>query len=372
MAEVEARSGRVAPRCEQCGQPLVLGECGMCKKPKAVAAAAAVQLPAEAPVEAAATTAAAPLATPATSSVVTGTTTSPASPPLVGTAGPAVTTPPAAPAAKPRVQATAPAIQPLLTNVLLGIVTLLVLASGYLFLTVSDLKSKLNDVEAQAQANNGQFTQLGGQIKVIDSAEKDIAAKLDATAAADPTAIATKVQPSVWTIATGEVLGSGWVVQSDATSSTFITNFHVIATAVADGSNAVKVFQDKGAQLDGTIGQYDTNADLALVTVQGQLPALALSNETPLPGAPVLVVGSPLGLGGSVTTGSISALRDIDGINYIQFSAPISPGNSGGPLVNAAGKVIGVTVAKVIGGGAEGIGLAIPVSQVCDRLKFCP
>jgi putative serine protease PepD len=176
----------------------------------------------------------------------------------------------------------------------------------------------------------------------------------------------------VWTIATQNVLGSGWVVKSDAGSSTFITNYHVIADAVESGSNAVKVFQDQGAQLDGTVGQYDAAADLALVSVPGQLPSLGLSSVTPLPGAPVLVIGSPLGLGGSVTTGSISAIRDIDGIKYIQFSAPISPGNSGGPLVNGAGKVIGVTVAKVIGGGAEGIGLAIPVSQVCDRLKFCP
>jgi putative serine protease PepD len=243
---------------------------------------------------------------------------------------------------------------------------------GYLILTVADLRSKVNDLQAQTAANGDRITQVGGQVKVIDDAEKAVALRLDESAAADPTALARNVQPSVWTIATEVGLGSGWVVQSTAESTTFITNFHVIDTAVANGTNAVKVFQDQGAQLDGVVGLYDELADLALVTVPGQLPALALSNETPLPGAPVLVVGSPLGLGGSVSTGSISAIRDIDGINYIQFSAPISPGNSGGPLVNAAGKVIGVTVAKAVNFGAEGVGFAIPVSQVCDRLKFCP
>ena len=255
---------------------------------------------------------------------------------------------------------------------LLALVALLLVASGYLVITVSSLKSKVNDLEGQVQVNGEALQQTTGQIKVIDDAEKQVAQQLTDQAAADPAAIATKVQPSVWTVATRSFLGSGWVVQSDDASSTFITNFHVVAESVANGTNTVKVYQDQGAQLDGTIGAYDQAADLALVTVPGHLPALTLSNVTPLPGAPVLVVGSPLGLGGSVTTGAISAIRDIDGINYVQFSAPISPGNSGGPLVNSAGQVIGVTVAKIVDVGAEGLGIAIPVSQVCDRLKFCP
>jgi putative serine protease PepD len=262
--------------------------------------------------------------------------------------------------------------QQVLMPVLLALVVLLLVGGGYLVLTVSDLKSQVSDLKGQTQADSERLQQVAGQIKVTDDAEKQLALRLDAQAKADPVAIAKTVQPSVWTIATERMLGSGWVVRSDATSSTFVTNFHVVADAVANGSNAVKVFQDQGAQLDGVVGLYDANADLAVVVVPGQLPVLTLSKETPAPGAPVLVVGSPLGLGGSVTTGSISAVRDLDGINYIQFSAPISPGNSGGPLVNAAGEVVGVTVAKVIGAGAEGIGLAIPVSQVCDRLKFCP
>ena len=88
-------------------------------------------------------------------------------------------------------------------------------------------------------------------------------------------------------------------------------------------------------------------------------------------GQSLLVIGSPLGLGGSVSTGSVSALRDIDGVNYIQFSAPVSPGNSGGPVVNGAGEVIGITVAKANAAGAEGIGFAIPVNQVCVQLHVC-
>jgi putative serine protease PepD len=96
-----------------------------------------------------------------------------------------------------------------------------------------------------------------------------------------------------------------------------------------------------------------------------------VSNETPRPGEFVLSIGSPFGLGGSVTTGTVSALRPLDGVNYIQFSAPVSPGNSGGPLVNPQGEVIGITELKAVEFGAEGIAIAIPVNQVCTQLKVC-
>jgi putative serine protease PepD len=108
-------------------------------------------------------------------------------------------------------------------------------------------------------------------------------------------------------------------------------------------------------------------ADLALISVNGQLPALAMSNAKVSPGQSVLVIGSPLGLGGSVSSGSVSALRE----DFIQFSAPISPGNSGGPIINLSGQVVGVTEAKAVGVGVEGVGIAIPVSRVCSEFKIC-
>jgi putative serine protease PepD len=84
----------------------------------------------------------------------------------------------------------------------------------------------------------------------------------------------------------------------------------------------------------------------------------------------VVVVGAPLGLDDSVTTGVISAYRpdDADGPT-IQFDAPINPGNSGGPIVNASERVVGVATAKAKD--AEGIGLAIPIKVACDTFDVC-
>ena len=82
------------------------------------------------------------------------------------------------------------------------------------------------------------------------------------------------------------------------------------------------------------------------------------------------MVGAPLGLEDTVTTGVVSAYRpdDADGPT-IQFDAPINPGNSGGPVVNAASEVVGLATAKARD--AEGIGLAVPIKTACDTFKVC-
>ena len=88
-------------------------------------------------------------------------------------------------------------------------------------------------------------------------------------------------------------------------------------------------------------------------------------------GDSVLVVGAPLGLEDTVTSGIVSARRTENGHDYLQFSAPISPGNSGGPVVDDQGRVIGTAVAKFVGDDAEGLALAVPVAHVCDGLHAC-
>jgi S1-C subfamily serine protease len=85
----------------------------------------------------------------------------------------------------------------------------------------------------------------------------------------------------------------------------------------------------------------------------------------------VIVVGSPLGLGGTVATGIVSAFRTEEGLEYLQFSAPVSPGNSGGPVVDRSGAVVGVAVGKVVEDGAEGLSFAIPYERACRALGLC-
>jgi putative serine protease PepD len=250
------------------------------------------------------------------------------------------------------------------------IVTLL--ASLFLLVKVTSFDSKLKD-EASARSDvENRIATLEGTLKGVQDDGQSLHSQLEALASADPTAIATKVQPSVYTVETpGGSLGSAWVAFSDHITAKFVTNYHVIADAWESGVTTVSVYQDEGRLLDGNIDLALPDIDLALVSVQADIPALAASNETPRPGEAVLAVGSPFGLGGSVTTGAVSALRPENGVNYIQFSAPVSPGNSGGPLVNPLGEVIGITELKAVAFGAEGIALAIPVNQVCLQLQIC-
>jgi S1-C subfamily serine protease len=245
-------------------------------------------------------------------------------------------------------------------------------ASLFLIFKVTSLDSKLKDEHIARTDAEARIATLEGTVKGVQGDQQSLHSQLDARAAADPTAISTRVQPSVYTVETPRgSLGSAWVVSSDHVTARFVTNYHVIADAWERGATGVSVFQDQGRRLDGTIEQALPDVDLAVVAVAADIPALKVSNETPRPGEAVLVIGSPFGLGGSVTTGAVSALRAINGLNYIQFSAPTSPGNSGGPLVNPAGEVIGITEAKAVATGAEGISIAIPVNQVCIQLKIC-
>ena len=182
--------------------------------------------------------------------------------------------------------------------------------------------------------------------------------------------LAARTEPSVFTIVTEAGLGSGWVVRSDVSGSDLVTNFHVVAEAVAMGVQTVDVVQ-ADRTLKGTVVRTDRTDDLAVVHVQERLAPLKPTAARPRLGTTVMVVGSPLGLGGSISIGLVSGFRSIEGSDYVQFSAPISPGNSGGPVVDSQGHVIGVASGKYVGDGVEALGFAIPVSVACAMLDVC-
>ena len=254
-----------------------------------------------------------------------------------------------------------------------GLLIVTLALSTFTFLKVSNLDTKLKtESDAQSGAQD-RITILEGEQKTLMDDQQALHGQLDAQAAADPTAIASRIQGSVYTVETADSLGSAWVAASDHITAKFVTNYHVIRDAWEQGVTTVKVFQDQGQVYDGTIEQALPEVDLALVDVKADIAKLKQSSETPRPGETIVVVGSPLGLGGSVSTGTVSAVREEAGINYIQFAAPISPGNSGGPIVNSLGEVIGITeldFGRVIQG-AENAKFALPVNLVCIRLQVC-
>ena len=182
--------------------------------------------------------------------------------------------------------------------------------------------------------------------------------------------IAASIEPSVVTIETDGALGSAWVAHSDVGGSELVTNFHVIADAWTAGHATVTVHRGD-ATMPGTIVRVDRTDDLAVVHVREKLTALPEAGQRPKVGATVMAVGSPLGLGGTVTIGIVSGFRSLEGSDYVQFSAPISPGNSGGPVVDSHGRVVAVASAKLVGDGVEALSLAIPVETVCLSFVTC-
>lgn len=178
--------------------------------------------------------------------------------------------------------------------------------------------------------------------------------------------VASAVEPSVFTIRTPGGLGSGFVLRSAGGRSTLVTNFHVVEDAWRTPRREVGV-ANEARRLTGTVQRVIEDQDLALVEVPAELPALQRATTAPKVGDPVLAIGSPLGLAGSASSGIVSAVRS----GTLQFSAPVSPGNSGGPVVDRRGHVLGVTTSKLVADGAEGLSFAIPVDTVCSALQVC-
>jgi serine protease Do len=157
-------------------------------------------------------------------------------------------------------------------------------------------------------------------------------------------------------------LGSGFIIDS---AGYVVTNNHVI-----EGADEITVILEEGTEMKATLVGTDEKTDLALLKVNPSSPlpvARMGDSEKARVGEWVMAIGDPFGLGGTVTTGIISARnRDINAGAYddfIQTDAPINRGNSGGPLFNMYGEVIGVNSAIYSPtGGSVGIGFAIPIN----------
>jgi serine protease Do len=167
-------------------------------------------------------------------------------------------------------------------------------------------------------------------------------------------------------------LGSGFVIDP---SGIVVTNNHVIGDA-----NEISVVFSDGSKLNAEIIGKDPKIDLAVLRVKPDKPLKAVKfgdSEKLRPGDWVLAIGNPFGLGGSVTAGIVSARgRNIESgpyDNYIQTDASINKGNSGGPLFNMNGEVVGINTAILSPtGGSVGIGFAVPAATaapVIDQLR---
>jgi S1-C subfamily serine protease len=176
--------------------------------------------------------------------------------------------------------------------------------------------------------------------------------------------LAKRVLRSVFTVETDSGLGSGFVAWQDGDSSYLLTAAHVVNDQI---SGTVTITR-KGGSWSGEVAGIDNKNDLAVIRVNGK-PAGAAplwqNPREPLPhqGDELLLIGSPFGLGGTVTTGIVSRVMR----KYIQTDAAANPGNSGGPALTKEGRIVGVLVM----GGGENINFAVRIDRVCTKLRNC-
>src|SRR3989449_10110999 len=249
--------------------------------------------------------------------------------------------------------------------------------SYYLFQQQSTQVSQLQQLVSNLESRNTQLQQeLNSGVTPSNSSALSL----------DPVSIYRSANRSIVTIQGDQVattvfgqqsvqpvLGSGFVIQ-DTGSYYIVTNFHVLS-----GDTNLTVTFWNGNSYVGTVVGTDPYSDLGVVSVTAppsQLFPIQIASSSSLKvGQPIVAIGNPFGLAGSMTFGIISqvgrTIQDPVAGNFsiasaIQFSAPINPGNSGGALLNSRGEVVGITTAVV--NGAQGVGFAIPSDTIVREL----
>jgi serine protease DegQ len=214
---------------------------------------------------------------------------------------------------------------------------------------------------------------LGRQPQARSAPAPQIAPSAQAATGGIPE-IVRKAEPSVVTVAHDQGTGSGVVWSKDGV---VVTNNHVVS---AEGQvvQQVEIAFFDGRRVPGTVRATDPSTDLAVVQVDRKdLKPATFQRALPQVGELAVAVGSPLGFENTVTAGIISGLhREIPGsaaqgirslVDLVQTDAAISPGNSGGALVNGRGEVVGISVAYIPPEqGAVSIGFAIPAATAVD------
>jgi S1-C subfamily serine protease len=186
--------------------------------------------------------------------------------------------------------------------------------------------------------------------------------------------VVTAVEPSVVTIVTKIGLGSGVIYRPDGT---IVTDAHVVEDQQKKAFSTVQVQFADGKQAAARVVAVDDISDVAVIkAARTGLPAASFEPALPRVGALAVVIGSPLGLQETVTAGIISSLHRNQPpsdeapqglIDLIQTDAPISPGNSGGAVVNADSKIVGLSEAYLPpSSGAVAIGFVTPAATVTD------
>ena len=219
---------------------------------------------------------------------------------------------------------------------------------------------KLSELVKNAEASKNKTLsakKVGGQIEI---------AKVKLPEFTERKALVDFAKPSCVTIITDGGHGSGVIINEEGY---VLSAYHVV-----EGVNTIKVKLDNGMKLDASVVSFSKKADVVLLDIIGSgYKPLPLETEgNVMLGEDVVTIGTPvdIGLGQSIASGLLSGNRKIEDRVFLQTDMALSPGNSGGPLLNVKGEIIGIIQQKVIAESAEGIGFAIPISKVIEELNL--
>jgi len=253
--------------------------------------------------------------------------------------------------------------RPLLSLILASLVLAAAGASAYALASVRardaqvvELRREVSAVRVQVGALQTRNAELAGRVRTT---ERTLRRRETGVAP-----LAPRVLRSVFTVETPTGLGSGFAAWREDGATYLVTAYHVVEDL---GGGTVTVAR-KGGTWSGDIAGVDPKHDLAVIRISGR-PANAAPlwqsprKAPPRTGSELLLVGSPFGLEGTVTTGVVSRVTK----RYIQTDAAANPGNSGGPALDRTGRIVGVLVS----GGGENINFAIPIRHVCAKLRRC-
>lgn len=238
------------------------------------------------------------------------------------------------------------------------------------FLSAKSLRAEVDDLRAAVRTLKGRVVDAEGNQEALQSSVDNDIESLRSTMAFrdgerfDASLVIERIDDAVVTVVSGASQGSGFGFMSSGGTSLIATNYHVIAGSLRNERPPVRIHHGSSTWR-GVVHSWDRFADVALIEVD--VPIITLTsafaaNHPPSIGDSVLAYGTPLGLEGSATVGIVSAIRG----GYIQTDAQINHGNSGGPLVNASGEVVGITTSGY--GDGSGIGFAVDIRVLCAEL----
>lgn len=226
------------------------------------------------------------------------------------------------------------------------------------------LNKKIDDFRIETQSNINSLSDSIIETRSELGMVQEEFGLLQALAGEDFSGITENSIPSVVTIKTDISQGTGFIITNDGY---VVTNYHVMQYAQA----ATIITSDDDTHTVGLIG-YNSELDIALLKISGIYEELKLGNSDDVQvGERVIAIGNPLGLQFSVTQGIVSGVHRTgpNGLSaYIQTDAALNPGNSGGPLIDINGKVIGINNFKV-GGGSESLGFALESNYIKDAVN---